>query len=114
MPSTATYKQHDLEPAVRTVGLKNADGSAINLTGASGVDFLLRPVGQVGAPTVLGACAVVDAANGVVQYSLATGNLDAVGVYDQDWRIKWPTNRYQTVPNTGHNTIIVEDDLTAG
>jgi len=110
----ATWKQHDLEPPARTTGLQNADGTPIDITGATNVTFIMRQVGSTGASAITRTATTVDAANGIVQLAWTTGDLDVVGVYDQDWRINWPTSRPQTVPNTGHNTIVVEDDLTAG
>ncbi len=117
MASTATWKQNDLEPEITTVGLLNADGSTINLTGATNVHCMIRRTGQNGAPKVDRACTVIDAANGVVSCDWVTGDLDTIGTYDQLWRILWPgsgSNRYQSVPTPGYNTVVVEDDLTAG
>lgn len=114
MPSTAYWTQNDLEPEIRTTGLRNADLTAIDLTGATSVSCLMRRTGQTGAPTVNRTVTISDASNGVVYMDWQTGDLGSVGIYDQNWRIDWGSSRYQTVPNRGYNSVVVQDDLTSG
>ena len=118
MADTATWKQNDLEPPCQST-LTNADGTAINLTTASSVWFLMRPVGG-GTALRVQASIVGDPAAGVVKHTWATtgapwnsssGHTYTVGTYDQEWEILWPTSRPQTVPNDSYNTITIVDDL---
>jgi hypothetical protein len=106
--ATATWKQNDLEPEVRST-LQNADGSAINLTGATAVYFLMRPVS--GGTTIRTTATVVNAATGIVSYDWTSGDTATVGSYYQEWEIMWPSSRPQTVPNDSYNTIVIVDDL---
>ena len=107
--SLAYYKQHDLEPSLN-FALQNADGSAILLTGATGVNIILRPTGATSGETKH-AMTVVDAANGLVRHTWISGDTNTVGTYDLECEIIWPTSRPQTVPNHGYDTLIISDDL---
>lgn len=115
MADSAIWKQNDLEPSCVST-LTNEDGSAINLTGATAVYFLMRPVG--GGTALRVAATVTNATGGIVTHTWATtgapwgtGHTYTIGSYDQEWEIMWPSSRPQTVPNSGYNTIVIEDDL---
>lgn len=108
MPNTITLKQHDLEPAPRAT-LKNANATSINLTGATGVTSVIRPIG--GGTTVRRTASIVDAAQGIVSFIWQTTDTAVVGSFYQEWEITWPTARPQTVPNSSYNLIVIEDDL---
>ena len=68
-----------------------------------------RPIG--GGTTVRRSCTIVDAANGVVSFQWTTPDTAVVGSFYHEWEITWPTARPQTIPNSGYNLIVVEDDL---
>ena len=62
--------------------LKQADGTPVPLTGAS-VRLLM---GIPGKPRKVAAAAtILDAANGIVEYAWAAGDVDTVGVYLAEW-----------------------------
>ena len=117
MADSATWKQNDLEPPCQST-LTNSDGTAINLSTATAVYFLMRPVG--GGTAFRAAATVVDATNGVVKWAWTTsgapwnsssGQTYTVGTYDQEWEIMWPSSRPQTCPSNDYNVISIVDDL---
>jgi hypothetical protein len=108
MASTATWKQHDLEPPVQST-LRNADGTGIDLSTATAVYFLMRPVS--GGTPIRQAATVVSASAGTVKYVWQSTNTDTVGSFYQEWEIMWPSTRPQTVPNDTFNLIVIVDDL---
>lgn len=113
--SVVYYTQGDLEPSI-DLYLKKADGSPINLAGASSVTVRARPTGASAAtgPTFTGTMSVFDAVNGGCRYTLNTGDLASVNTYDLQSQINWPTSRPQAVPNVGYDTLVVQDNLIAG
>jgi hypothetical protein len=110
-----TAKQHDTAPSY-VVDLKDNFGlvgqTAINLTAATSVTFLMRKHGQTGAPKVSSAMTVVDAANGRVQHNWGATDLDTVGSFDVEFEIAWSDGTIETVPNGSYLTVEVVDDLT--
>ena len=111
MANIVTIKQHDLEPAPRASLVSGPAGQTVpvNLTGATAVTSVIRPIG--GGTTVRRSCTIVDAANGVVSFQWTTPDTAVVGSFYHEWEITWPTARPQTIPNSGYNLIVVEDDL---
>ena len=117
MGDTATWKQNDLEPPCQST-LTNSGGSPIDLSTATAVYFIMRPVG--GGSAFRSAATVVDATAGTVKWAWTTtgapwnsssGQTYTVGTYDQEWEIMWPSSRPQTVPSADYNTISIVDDL---
>jgi len=106
--ATATWKQNDLEPPVQST-MRNSDGTGIDVSGATAIYFLMRPVS--GGTTVRTAATVVSASAGTVKHEWVSGQTATVGSYYQEWEIMWPSSRPQTVPNTSYNVIVIEDDL---
>lgn len=113
--SVVYYTQGDLEPSI-DLYLKKADGTPINLSGASSVTLRVRPTGASAAtgPTFTGIMSVFDAVNGGCRYALASGDLATVNTYDMQATINWPSTRPQAVPNIGYDTLVVQDNLIAG
>lgn len=110
-----TIKQHDTAPPY-VAALRNDFGetseSALDLTDATSVYFLMRPsgVGDV-TPTIRALCTIDDAVNGLVTYQWVTGDTDITDTYDVEFEIDWSDGTIQTVPNDGYMTVVVEDDL---
>ena len=106
--TTFTIKQYDQEPKL-TATLQNADSSAIDLSSAGTVLFLMRPVGST-TPKVQGTCTIVTPASGIVRYSWGTADLDTVGQFQAELEINWAT-RKQTIPNDSYFLVSVVDDI---
>lgn len=100
-------KQHDLFPPLQAT-LSDQNGP-IDLTTATAVKLLMKTTD--GRISVTGACAIVDAVNGVVRYQWVRGDTDNIGEYNVEFEITWPTALPETVPNDGYNLISIEADL---
>jgi hypothetical protein len=105
---TLYLKKDDLEPKYIAT-LRNADGSAVDLTNATSVSLIVKQQG--GAKNFKASGAFENRANGVVSYTWASGNTDTVGTFQMEWEVIWPTNRPETFPNTGYDTLIVGASL---
>lgn len=100
-----TFKAHDLFPPLEAT-LSDENGP-IDLSTATSVKLLMKS----GSTNVTGRCTVVDAANGRVRYDWIRGDTDTIGTYQVEFEITWPTALPETVPNTGYNEIVIEQDL---
>jgi hypothetical protein len=107
-------KQHDTAPSWVYDIQDDIDTTptAVNLTGATSVHLLMRLTGSTGTPKINAAMTVTDATNGRVTYDWATGDTDTVGTYDVDHLVTWSDGSKETFPNHGHETVIIEDDLS--
>jgi hypothetical protein len=81
-----------------------------DLTTATGVDFIMRPISG-GTPKVNAAATVVDAAGGVVRYDWAALDTNTPGSYQAEWEVHWPGPKTQTFPTATYHTIDVLADL---
>jgi hypothetical protein len=94
-------KQHDTGAHVALVRnlQQTIDGvtSAINLTGASSVKFLMKH--STGSPVISGLCTVLDATQGQVRYTWVSGDTNTIGTYDAEFEITWAAGDIETVPN---------------
>lgn len=99
-------KQHDLEPPLRLVVL---DGTApVDLTNA--VDVVLI-VGGIIDRAPMEADPDQTTNRGHVKYDWQSGDTAAIGEFDFEVEVMWPTGRPQTFPVKGYAVLIVEDDL---
>ena len=99
-------KQGDELP-VLDVTLVNADGTALNLTTATGVDFRMRLPGET-AYRVNAAGSILVAASGTVRYEWAAGDTDVAGQYDAEFVATFSGARTLTAPTCGCFTVTVE------
>jgi len=102
-------KKGDFKP-VMSATLTDNDGSAINLTSATGVKFLMKLPGSSSAK-IDSAGVVSDASNGKVTYQWAGTNTDTSGVYDAEFEVDWGSSQYQTFPANGYIEVEIIDDL---
>lgn len=104
-------KQNDRRPYLQ-VEFTDDTGTAVNLTGASGVYFNMRLVGSTGTPKVNRAAAnVTTAASGLAEYRWTSGDTDTPGVYEGEFEIEWTSGVYETHPNNGYIQITITDDI---
>ena len=90
--------------------LKNADGTAINLSGAT-VVFNMRLRGATTLKIDGGAVTIVVAATGSVKYEWADGDLDTAGYYEGEFEVTFADSTVITVPNEEHIPITVTADI---
>lgn len=101
MSSTNFYiKVGDRRPVLQDT-LVDASGAAINLTTATGVTLIMRPLYSA-TPKVNAAGTIVTAASGIVQYSWGATDTDTPGDYYREWKITWSTGITQRVPGQGY------------
>lgn len=102
-------KQDDKYPQIiRT--LQYIDGTPIDLTDASNVQFLMRYAGTE-TVKINRTAVVLSPALGVVRYDWqGAGDTDTVGLYEAEFEIRW-SNGYQTVPNQDYISVEVVEDI---
>lgn len=102
-----TMRQNDRLPSIAAT-LKNADNSAIDLTGAT-VKFQMSSA--AGVNKVNASATVVTAASGTVQYDWAAGDTDTAGEYVGCWEITFGSGKKLTCPNATNYSISIVTDL---
>lgn len=108
MPADFFIKKNDTTPAI-TSTLQDADGNAVNLTGAT-VKFIMRKKGASSAK-VDASATVVTPAEGTVSYTWVTANTDTAGDYEAEWQVTFAGGAVQTFPNSKHLKVSVVRDL---
>lgn len=89
-----TFVQGDTAPAITATIVKDIDGSAVNLTGAT-VKFQMRRSDDRRF-TVNAVATMVDAPTGKVSYSWGPNDLGTVGSFLVQWEVTYPDTRIQT------------------
>lgn len=101
-------KRGDTSPAIEKA-LVDADGVAINLTGAT-VRFIMARRGSTIA-TVNAAATIIDAAGGIVRYTWQVGDTTEHGTYDGEFEVTYTGGAIESFPNDGFLEIKVTRDL---
>lgn len=105
---TFKIKQNDTSP-ILAVTLKDADGTAVNLNGAS-IRFHMRKVGKATA-AVDAAATITGAFTGQVQYAWSASDTSTIGTYHGEFEVTYSDNSIETFPNSGFLAIEITDDL---
>lgn len=101
-------KQNDTSPAMLAT-LQDANGTAINLTGAS-VRFHMRTIGST--QTVVDAAAtVVTPLSGIVRYNWIAADTDTIGSYQAEFEVTYADASIETFPNDGYIRVEIVDDI---
>jgi len=109
MADSFTVKRNDTRQyLLRT--LKNADGTAIDLTDAE-VIFNMRLRKNTQLKIDGGTVTIVTAASGIVQYAWEDGDLDTAGFYEGEFEVTFGDSTVITVPNAEHIPITIIADL---
>lgn len=103
-----SIKANDRLPSIRAT--LSTGGTAIDLTTATGVSFIMRRDGDP-APKVNSPAVVVDAVSGIVRYDWAAGDTSDPGTYKAEWEIVWADGKTQTAPTLTYHEIDVLADL---
>lgn len=104
-------KAHDRLPAFRVQLQNESDESPVDLTNATGIEFIM-----VTDPTrtiVINAIAVMEAplTQGIVRYDWASVDTAAPGKFLGEWEVTWTGGKKQTFPTGSYHTIEVLADL---
>jgi len=108
MATDFTIKEGDRLPEI-ICNLQDAIGNKVPLTGAT-VRFILVDKGT-GTVKVNAAATIVNALNGQVKYSWATGDTDTSGSYSAEWEVTFGDGRSETFPNFKNLNVKVFKDL---
>lgn len=102
-----TIRANDRLPSIAAT-LKNADGTPIDLTGAT-VKFQMSTA--AGSNKVNASATVVSAVAGTVQYDWIALDTDTAGDYVGCWEITFASTKKLTCPNGSNYSITVVTDL---
>jgi len=101
-------KQNDTSPSVLAT-LQDANGDAVNLTGAS-IRFHMRVIGSA-QTTVDAAATIVTAVSGIVRYDWIAADTDTVGSYQAEFEVTYADASVETFPNDGYIRVEITDDI---
>jgi hypothetical protein len=109
MPPTFTIKQNDQLPSIQATCV-DADGQAVDLTGATGVNFHMKAL-EGGVAKVNAAGVIVDDELGIVRYDWASADTDTIGEFLAEFEVVFAGPKTQTFPNFENILITIVDDL---
>jgi hypothetical protein len=109
---TFTIKQGDTAPALRAT-LKRGDGAVVDLTAAEKVQFLLEDESEnvLVDDDLSGNVSLVNAPQGVVQYSWKDGETDSTGQKNGEFIVVFESGKKETFPNRNYIYITIEDRI---
>lgn len=105
-------KRHDASPVLRRV-LLDGNGVPINLTTATGVNFVMAPKSALpdDPPALKKAAFINDPVAGDVEYRWVVADTTVAGDFNGEFEIVWGDGTPQTVPTHGYIDITINDDL---
>lgn len=103
-----SIKQNDTSPSIRA-NILDYEGNPVNITGGS-VRLHMKEIGGDGSLIVKN-MAILDAANGLVQYDWVTGDTTEVANYNAEIQVTYADGEIETYPNAGYFTIVVTAEL---
>ena len=106
---TFYIKQNDTGPAMLAT-LQDANGTAVNLTGAN-VRFHMQSING-GSPVVDAAATIVTAASGLVRYNWLAADTGTVGTYQAEFEVTYADTSIETFPNDGYIAVQIINDIT--
>lgn len=104
--ATFQIKRNDTAPAIQAT--LTADGSAVDLTGAS-VRFHMRD--STGAVKVDAAATLVTPSSGIVKYSWTAADTDQAGRFQAEWEVTFTDATVRTFPNPGYTNVLIGGDI---
>ena len=111
----ATYylRQNDAKLPM-TAYLKEADGTALDLTGITKIEFHVGTEGDVASKLLDALAGVIgDPTHGEVLFTwLSTQTILEMGTYDGEFEITWPSGMIRTIPTrSGQFQIVVVGEV---
>ena len=107
---TFYMKQNDTAPSIRA-NLKDGDGAAIDLTGAS-IRFHMRTIGGTSSKVDAAGYVISPPASGIAQYNWIAADTDTVASYQAEFEVTYSDGTIETFPNDGYIRVEVTDDIT--
>lgn len=111
MATKTTIKRGDTGPAFRAT-LRDANGDAVNLSGATALFYMRDIKGQRTIKVSAGAMTIIDAPGGRVEYPWAAGDTDTAGLFDAEVQVTFGDGEVQTFPNNDHHRVEVMEDIS--
>lgn len=111
MATVTKIKRGDTGPKFRAT-LRDANGDAINLAGATAAFYMRDIGGQRLVKVNGGAMTILDAAAGRVEYPWAAGDTDTAGLFDAEVQVTFGDGEVQTFPNDGPHRVEVIEDIS--
>lgn len=106
--STFYIKQNDTRPSFGDT-LLDADGSAVNLSNASAVNFHMAT--STGSVIVSTAASIVTAADGTVKYLWASADTDTAQTAFAEWEVDWGSSSLETYPNHRDIPVVISSEV---
>ena len=107
---TFYLKQNDTAPSIRA-NLKDGDGAAIDLTGAS-IRFHMRTIGGTTSKVDAAGYVISPPASGSVQYNWVGADTDTVDSYQAEFEVTYSDGTVETFPNDSYIRVEITDDIT--
>lgn len=109
---TFTIKQGDTAPALKAT-LKRGDGNPADLTAATNVSFVLEDGlrGVLINDDLSGNVSLVNAPNGVVQYSWKESDTEITGQKQAEFVVDFESGKTETFPNNGYIYITIQNRI---
>jgi hypothetical protein len=105
-----TIKKGDSSTTIGPYQCVDTNGSPVNLTGATSVTFVMRPITATAPTTNLNAT-VVNAAAGQVSYTPTVVDTAAAGMYAAEFHYTLVSGLKGTWPVQGYLEVLIEEDL---
>lgn len=102
-------KRNDRKPYLAAT-LKDSNNAAIDLTSASGVNFIMKSDSD-SSPIINNSATIVTASSGEVQYQWAAGDTSTAGEFKGEFEIDWGSGVTQTFPSDDSFIIEIFEDL---
>lgn len=109
--NTFRIKANDRRPYLQ-IAFVDANGDAVNLTGALAVRFHMKPVDSATLKIDGGSATVTDATNGLAEYRWTVGDTDTAGLFHGEFEIEWTSGVYETHPVDTYLAIKITSDLS--
>lgn len=105
---TFYVKQNDTSPSM-LAELKDAEGNAVNLGGAS-VNFHMKPMGSRDV-SISAAASVVSESRGVVRYDWQEGDTADVGAFQAEFQVTFADGSVETFPNDSYIRVQITAEI---
>jgi hypothetical protein len=105
-----TIKQGDTAPALR-VTLQRSNGNPVDLSTVDSVEFSLEDGDneQIIQDDLSGAVSIINASEGLLQYSWEPGDTDTIGQKRAEFTLEFQSGEIETFPNSGFIIISIQE-----
>jgi hypothetical protein len=105
-----TIKQGDTAPALR-VTLQRSNGNPVDLSTVDSVEFSLEDGDneQIIQDDLSGAVSIINASEGLLQYSWEPGDTDIIGQKRAEFTLEFQSGEIETFPNSGFIIISIQE-----